>query len=273
MIRQAAVAGQFYPGNSRRVAEELQALWPAPETPRRRALAVMVPHAGWMYSGATAARVFAAVEVPERVILLGPNHHGVGPQFAVFDRGAWSLPSGEVAIDEPLTSALLAQSKLFVADVRAHQDEHCLEVQVPMLQRANPKVRIAPLLIGGGCPEAGGRDQLREIALALARAVEQVEDPVLLVASTDLNHYQDQETSNRKDRLALDAVVKLDEGSLLDSVRAADISMCGVAPTYVTVVAAKELGATRAELIDYRTSGDTSGDYTAVVGYGGVVIE
>jgi AmmeMemoRadiSam system protein B len=267
MIRPPAVAGQFYPGAAAQVNASLDHLM-RPVEKQRDALAVVVPHAGWMYSGATAGMAYAAVRVPDRVIMLGPNHHGLGSPYAVADTGAWRTPVGDAPICEPLAAALIRNCALLTADRGAHSMEHSLEVQVPFLLRRNPNVQIVPILIG-----RAGRKEMREIGAAIARTVQESGERVLLLASSDMNHYEDQETSNRKDKLALDAVVKLDEETLLKQVATNGISMCGVLPTYIVLVAAKALGAKHAELLDYRTSGDTTGDYSAVVGYGAVVIE
>jgi AmmeMemoRadiSam system protein B len=271
MIRQPAVAGQFYPASAKQVATELDALI-RPGAAPEEAIAVVVPHAGWMYSGATAGILYSNVRIPDRVIMVGPNHRGVGSAYAIYESGAWRTPVGDVPIDEPLATELLGNCKLLAEDPSAHGYEHSLEVQVPMLLRLNERLRIVPILIGGGWPESGGRANLRGIGRAIAETVKKHSGSVLLLASTDLNHYEDQQTSNRKDKLALDAVVNLDEEALMDRVRENKISMCGAAPTYIVLVAAKQLGAKRARLLDYRTSGDVSGDYLAVVGYGAVVI-
>jgi AmmeMemoRadiSam system protein B len=271
MIRPPAVAGQFYPATAPEITAELDTyIQPIPE--RRKAIAVVCPHAGWMYSGHTAGRVYSQVEIPDRVILIGPNHHGIGSSYAVFSAGAWNTPVGDVPIAEPLAASLLDNCDLLTEDTRAHSGEHSLEVQVPMLLRVNPAVRIVPVLIGGGWPESGGRGNLRVIGAAIAQTVQEYGKPVLLLASTDLNHYEDQETSKIKDKLVLDAVVKLDADALMDHVRDVEVSMCGVAATYIVIHAAKKLGAKQAELLDYRTSGDVSGDFSRVVGYGAVVI-
>jgi AmmeMemoRadiSam system protein B len=243
-----------------------------PTAEKLPAIGIVVPHAGWMYSGRTAGAVYSRVQIPDRVILLGPNHHGAGSTYALCDAGSWRTPVGEVKIAEPLAAELLDNCDLLSEDSRAHAAEHCLEVQVPMLQRANPNVQIVPILIGGGWPDAGGRSQLRELSTAIASTVREYGRPVLLLASTDLNHYEDQRTSHIKDRLALDAVVALDGEGLLQRVIEVDVSMCGVAATYIVLGAAKQLGARHAEVLDYRTSGDVSGDYASVVGYGAVRI-
>lgn len=271
MIRPPAVAGQFYPAEAQAAAAALAELLPV-RTQKRPARAVVVPHAGWMYSGVTAGILYSQVEVPDRVILVGPNHHGHGSEYAIYPAGSWQTPLGDVPIAEKLAAELLDNCEWLAEDARAHQAEHSLEVQVPMLQRCNPAVQIVPLLIGGGWPEAGGRAQLRAIGTAIAHTVRGFQKPVLLVASSDLNHYEDQHTSNVKDRLVLDAVVQLDEDGLMQRVKEVEVSMCGVAPTYIVLVAAKLLGAQRGELLDYRTSGEVSGDYDSVVGYGAVAV-
>ena len=272
MIRPPAVAGQFYPGSAAQVVAELGELI-HPSSAPQDAIAIVVPHAGWVYSGPTAGIAYSQVKIPDHVIMVGPNHHGVGNPYALYSAGAWRTPVGDVLIDEPLAAELLDNCNLLVEDTHAHSQEHSLEVQLPMLVRLNPLLRIVPVLIGGGWPESGGRANLREIGDAIATTVKENRQRILLLASTDLNHYEDQETSNRKDKLALDAVVSLEEDALMDCVRDHEISMCGVAATYIVLVAAKQLGARQAQLLDYRTSGEVSGDYSAVVGYGAVVIE
>src|SRR2546422_981892 len=156
MIRQPAVAGQFYPAQPHQVEAELDALIrPAPAP--RTAIAVVVPHAGWMYSGATAGIVYGNVHVPDHVIMVGPNHHGIVSAYALYDAGAWRTPVGDVPIDEPLAAELLDNYELLAEDRRAHAAEHSLEVQVPMLRRGEPPLRGVALLIGGGRPARRGR--------------------------------------------------------------------------------------------------------------------
>jgi AmmeMemoRadiSam system protein B len=266
MIRSPAVAGQFYPGSAGQVEAELDELLRS-VAPKRDALAVVVPHAGWTYSGRTAGILYSQVNIPDRVIMVGPNHYGIGSRYALDDAGHWRTPGGDVPIAESLAGELLGNCALITADQCAHVAEHSLEVQVPMLLRANPAVQIVPLLISGGEPV-----EWRAIGVAIATTVRECGKPVLLLASSDLNHYADQQTSNRKDRLALAAVVALDGDRLLRVVRDEDVSMCGVVPASIVLVAAKQLGAQHAEVLDYRTSGDVSGDYSAVVGYGAVAI-
>ncbi len=269
MTRSPAVAGQFYPAGAEEINSQLDELL-SPAEKVRPAIALVVPHAGWMYSGRTAGIAYANVEIPDRVILIGPNHHNLGSEYAVYDAGQWHTPLGDVPIAEPLAAELLDHCELLAEDPRAHSREHSLEVQVPFLLRRNPGVRIVPLLIGGPWP--GNAAELHSIGDAIAATVREYGRPVLLVASTDLNHYEDQPATLIKDKLVLEAVTHLDEEGLLQRVAEVEVSMCGVAPTYIVLRAAKKLGARHAELLDHRTSGDVTGDFNAVVGYGAVLI-
>lgn len=272
MIRPPAVAGQFYPADPAEVEAELDRVI-HPVTEPRKAIGIIVPHAGWKYSGVTAGKVYSAVKIPDHVILIGPNHHNTGKStYALFDAGKWQTPIGDVPVDEPLGAMLLDNCDWFAEAARSHSAEHSLEVQMPMLRRANPKVRVVPIMIGGSWPESGGRQILRDIAEAIAMTVREFGPPVLLMASTDLNHYENQEIAHIKDKLVLSAIEKLDADAMMDHVRDVEVSMCGVAATYIVMHAAKKLGAKRGEVIDYRTSGDVTGDFSSVVGYGGVVI-
>ncbi len=204
------------------------------------------------------------------MILIGPNHHGLGSEYALYDVGTWRTPVGDVPIAEPLAAGMLDDCELLAEDCQAHRREHSLEVQLPFLLRRNPGVRIVPLLIGGPWP--GNAAELRQVADALAQTIREYGQPVLLVASSDLNHYEDQETNRIKDHLVLDAITQLDEDGLLQRVREVEVSMCGVAPAFIVIRAAKRLGARHAELLDYRTSGAVTGDDSSRVGYGAVRI-
>ncbi len=273
MIRPPAVAGQFYPGTGAEIESQFAGLQSGAEpVDRQPAIAVMVPHAGWIYSGATAVKVYERVKIPDRVLLIGPNHRGSGSPYAIYDAGSWQTPLGEVPIAEPLAAELLDRCDALAVDARAHAFEHSLEVQVPMLQQINPALHILPMLIGGDWPWSGGRGNLRWIGETIGEVIAEYGSPVLVVASTDLNHYEDVETNRIKDKLVLDAVIELDEDGLMQRVEEVEVSMCGVAATYVMLVAAKHLHARQAKLVDYRTSADVTGDGQSVVGYGGVII-
>lgn len=264
--RKPAVAGQFYPGSQARLDQTVKDM--AGAGPTRKALGVMVPHAGYMYSGPVAGAVFGSVELPEAFIILGPNHTGMGPSASIMTAGVWQMPDGDVTIDEGLASAILSNSSTLTADDSAHAFEHSIEVQLPFLQNLTEDVRFVPI-----CLMTGDARQCRDVGLAVAAAVKSSQEPVLIIASSDMTHYENREAARYKDELALEQMLKLDADGLLETVRRNNISMCGYAPAASMLYACRELGATRATLIKYATSGDVTGDYAQVVGYAGVVVE
>ena len=229
--------------------------------------ALVVPHAGWMYSGKVAGAIYGRVALPKLVVLLGPNHTGLGPWGSIMTRGRWAIPGGDLEIAADLAEAILSRCAELKEDESAHAREHALEVQLPFLRRLRPDVQFVPLTLMktdlAFC-EAVGR--------AVAATVAAWPESVLLISSTDLNHYESQAVSNRKDRLAIEAILALDPDGLQRTVRDHHISMCGIAPTTALLAALRDPGSPRAELIRYMTSGDVSGDYDRVVGYGGVII-
>lgn len=266
MVRQAAVAGTFYPGTRDRLAAQVGELLASPGSVSP-ATAVVVPHAGYIYSGPVAGAVYARVEIPATCVILGPNHTGLGPGVSVMTEGEWATPLGAVAIDAPLAAAILARSGVFARDHLAHQREHSIEVQLPFLQHRNPSVRIVPITLlrheYAVCAEVGR---------ALAEAVRDSGAPVLLVASTDMSHYISREAAAAKDRQALEAIQAMDPERLHRVVCRERISMCGFHPTTAVLVAAMALGAASAELVRYTDSGEASGDTRRVVAYAGLVI-
>ncbi len=233
-------------------------------TPR----ALVVPHAGWMYSGKVAGAVYGRITLPRLVILLGPNHTGLGPRGSIMSWGRWVLPGGDLPIAADLGREILKASRDLHEDQQAHAREHALEVQLPFLRRLRPDVQFVPITL-----MRTDLDFCTTVGRAVAQVVKGWPEPVLLISSTDLNHYESQAVSNRKDRLAIDAILALDPEGLQRTVRDHRISMCGIAPTTALLVALGDLGSPRAKLIRYMTSGDVSGDYDRVVGYCGVIIQ
>ncbi len=266
-VRTPAVAGLFYPDRPQQMEADLSRLLEDVQ-PKVSPRAVVVPHAGWMYSGKVAGAVYGRLALPRLVVLLGPNHTGLGPWGSIMTCGRWAIPGAQIPIASELARQILTRSRELQEDASAHQSEHALEVQLPFLHRLRPDVQFVPVTLMktdlAFC-EAVGR--------AVAAAVTTCPEPVLLVSSTDLNHYESQAVSNRKDRLAIDAILALDPERLQRTVREHRISMCGIAPTTALLAALRDLGARRAELIRYMTSGDVSGDYARVVGYCGAVID
>ncbi len=264
--RKPAVSDQFYPGDPDLLARTVAELTPA-GVRRRQALAVVSPHAGYVYSGRLAAETIARVRVPGTVIVIGPNHHGLGPRAAVMACGAWLMPTGRVEIDEDLAASLLAGNDLLEDSALAHRHEHSLEVQIPFLQAARADLRIVPLTLSrlslNECLELGG---------IIARAIEACGREVLIVASSDMTHYEPRERAEAKDRMALERLLALDPRGLFTTVVENRITMCGVIPVTVTIAASLALGASKAELVRYTDSGEVSGDTGSVVGYAGVII-
>jgi len=266
MKREPAVAHQFYPGDPATLRHALDGLIPDTTT-KQKALAVVSPHAGYIYSGAVAGETFAAVEIPQDIVVMGPNHHGYGAPVALMDKGAWSMPLGEVPINTVLAHNLLAQTDLIKADTLAHRFEHSLEVQVPFLQYFRPDMTLTPMVISHLSFKA-----CQEVGEALAAAIEQYGKPVLIVASSDMTHYESRESATAKDSLAMQHIKALDPEGLYNTVLGNKISMCGIMPATIALIAALRLGATQARLIRYTDSGEASGDTNQVVGYASFVI-
>jgi len=270
MIREAAVAGRFYPGTRDALLEEIRRC--VVEAERAPAVAVVCPHAGYQFSGPVAGAVYSRVAVPEAVVILGVNHRPGGADFAIMAGGAWRTPLGDVPIESKLAKAILKASQIVKDDARAHRYEHSLEVQVPFLQAFNPNVHIVPIAVGSASEKA-----VLAVGEAIAAAVKKFGGDVLIVASTDMSHTTDssperQEQIRALDMMAIDAVRALDARELMRVVHREGITMCGYAPTAAACAAAKKLGATAGELVEYRTSTDVTGDYSYVVGYAGVII-
>jgi AmmeMemoRadiSam system protein B len=267
MERKPAVAGQFYPGSKSSLEREVARLLEAKAKPRK-ALGAVAPHAGYIYSGGVAGKVFAGVVVPPSCIVLCPNHTGIGARAAVWPRGAWEIPTGRIPVDETLAASLLKGCDELADDTSAHIGEHSLEVELPFLLARQPALKIVPICISRvGIPAIG------KIGDAIASAVKAAGEDVLIVASTDMNHYEEESRTRAKDDEAIAKVLSLDEAGLVETCAAKRISMCGVLPTAIAIAACKGLGATKATLVEHATSGDVSGDYDAVVGYAGFIIE
>jgi AmmeMemoRadiSam system protein B len=267
MRRSAVVAGSFYPAEETALRRMLGGFLSGQREVAAPALGFLAPHAGDLYSGAIAGLTFACVEMPQRVLLLGPNHQGVGHPAALSPPGSWQTPLGEVAIDAGLSEAILRENPRLSFDPLAHRYEHSLEVQVPFIQTRAPGARLAAL-----CLSALALEDLIAIGEAVARVIAAWPEPVLMVASSDMSHYIPGEVARQKDQMALDRILALDPEGLWQTVRRERISMCGVAPVTVMLAAARQLGAGGASLVRYSNSGEVTGDQSQVVGYAGVVV-
>jgi len=266
MIRPPVVAGRFYPSNPKELAREVDEYTGQPAE-KICAIACVVPHAGYMYSGHVAGAVYSSLEIPERCILLGPRHYPRGEPLAILSEGSWQTPLGEAQIDSALAAELARLDPRLREDSVAHEREHSLEVQIPFLQRLVPKFQFVPVVLGTDRFAA-----LEELGRAVAQVVRAQPQPVFVICSTDMNHYESDAITRVKDERAIARILALDPRGLFDTVRNEGITMCGYAATVATLVAARELGAKEAILVRYATSGDINGDRDQVVGYAGMII-
>jgi len=267
-LRLPVVAGKFYPG-SKDALNKLIASLLTDEPKKSDVIACMLPHAGYIYSGAVAVKTVSRMNIRDRIILLGPNHTGYGERMSIMTEGAWQTPLGKVSIDTELAQQILAHSKYLKADYLAQADEHSLEVELPILQYFKSDFKIVPIVLF-----SQDAAELKELGQEIASAIEQSggRSSATIIASSDMTHYESQSSAQKKDKEALQAVLALDEDKLMERVQRLNISMCGCAPVTAMLSAAKALGATQAELVSYKTSGDVTGDTSSVVGYAGVII-
>jgi AmmeMemoRadiSam system protein B len=266
MIRKPAVAGQFYPGSEQSLKEEIKRCLD-PNLPRKDAVAIVSPHAGYIYSGKVAGAVYSSVKLPKVFVILCPNHTGAGAEGAIMSETGWETPLGVATINKKLALSILGKSPHLEEDYLAHLQEHSLEIQLPFIQYLVPDFTFVPICLG-----FNQLSMLKEVGSAIAQAIAEYDDKVLLISSTDMTHFEDQSSAERKDRMAIDKIIALDPDGLHKTVMENHITMCGVAATVAVLQAAKELGAKEAKLIKYSTSGVVNRDFSSVVGYAGLVI-
>jgi MEMO1 family protein len=267
VVREPAVAGQFYPDSPAQLRAMVESFIDK-NAEKEEVVGLVIPHAGYIYSGAVAGAAISRVKFKDTFIIIGPNHTGFGKPFSIMAKGSWETPLGEVKIDTELAEKLIELSPYLKNDKLAHEHEHSIEVQLPFLQYFKPDVKIVPIILG-----AGDVKIYREIGLAIANALRELKKEAVILASSDMNHYEAQGVTQKKDHLAIEAMLKLDEADLVKKIVDKGISMCGYGPAAVMLAASKAMGATKAELIKYQTSGDVSGDYNAVVGYSGIIVK
>jgi len=279
-IRRPAVAGSFYPRTKEEAEKLIEECFLHPIGPGRLPergegaspppLALISPHAGYVYSGPVAVHGYLQLDKkkkPKTVVILGPNHYGFGMPVSIYPEGAWITPLGEVEIDSELGLELAKESDVFSIDETSHLNEHSIEVQVPFLQYVLGEFKLLPI-----CILDQGLKTCLEIGKTLAKKLEERDD-ILLVASTDFTHYEPDESAKEKDHLVLEKISSLDIMGMYDIIEEKNISMCGYGPVAAVLKAAKNLGAEKAEVLKYATSGDVTGDRGAVVGYASVKIE
>ncbi len=271
MRRHPAVAGQFYRDTAAALREQV-AEYLLPHAEKTAALGVVSPHAGLMYSGAVAGALYSRLRLPDTIVLVGPNHTGLGAPVSLMPEGTWETPLGSVEVDTGLARAILSRSARIQEDTLAHLHEHSLEVQLPFLQSLKKEFRIVPVQMLDTRFET-----CMDVGRAVAEAIRErsgggnVPD-VLVVASSDMSHYEQADRAREKDLLAIGRILELDPTGLYQTVKQYGITMCGYGPAVAMLNCSILRGATRAELVNYSNSGDVSGDYDQVVGYAGVII-
>jgi AmmeMemoRadiSam system protein B len=265
-LREPAVAGRFYPANPAVLRADVTSYLSPPQE-RVPAVGCIAPHAGYIYSGQVAGAVFSRLQIPACCIVLCPNHTGFGHPLAIMKEGGWRTPLGDLLLDSDLAGKLLHAFPALVEDSAAHRSEHAIEVELPFLQVVRPGVKFVPIAVG-----TGRLLLLEQLGEAVATVVEAYEQPVLIIASSDMNHYEDDSTTRVKDHKAIARILALDPRGLYETVMNESISMCGFGPAVAMLTAAKRLGARKAELVQYATSGDVSGDRETVVGYAGILV-
>lgn len=274
-MRKPAVSGMFYAGTPRELEEQIEWCYTHELGPGAMALvnsqgpreiiALVVPHAGYQYSGPVAAHAYKELAndgMFDTAVILGPNHTGYGSPVSLWAGAAWNTPLGEVKINEELVHRLLGG--VIEADETAHIYEHSIEVQLPWLQHLYKEIKIVSIAMLA---------QDIETSRSVGKAISQASNNIIIIASSDFTHYEPHSTATEKDKSMIEAIINLDEEELYRRRELFNSTMCGFGPVAAAIVAAKEMKAKTANLLKYATSGDTTGDFSSVVGYGSIVIK
>ena len=277
-IRFPAVSGLFYPSSKDSLIKQIENCFLSHIGPgslprlnpkgKREIVALVVPHAGYMYSGPVAAHSYFSLAEdgkPEIIVILGPNHTGIGSGVSIMISGKWRTPLGDVEIDEDTAKTIVEKSKFVDIDELAHTHEHSIEVQLPFLQYVLRDFKFVPI-----CMMMQDLRTSRDVGEAIASSIK--DKNAIIIASTDLTHYEDQKSASIKDRSVIESILSLDEEKLERIITEMNVSMCGPGPVAAAIYAAKLLGAKSAYLLKYATSGDITGDYSSVVGYTSIKI-
>jgi hypothetical protein len=267
MKRMPIVAGQFYKGDNKSLEAEVSSMIPSTSKSLTNAIGVISPHAGLIYSGAVTGELLSRVVITDTVIIIGPNHRGLGERFAIDSNTQWVIPTNTFDVDHDLAKKLLKSCKLLSLDSQAHTYEHSLEVQLPFIAHFNKDAKIIPICVMNATIE-----ECKEIGEAIAQVIKKSKKNILIIASSDMSHYVSEKVAKHKDNLAIERVLALDPAGLYEVVHREKISMCGIISSTIMLFASLALNVTLAELVKYMTSGQVSGDYDHVVGYAGIMV-
>ncbi|MBN2483311.1 MAG: AmmeMemoRadiSam system protein B [Candidatus Omnitrophica bacterium] len=259
------MSGKFYPQSARSLNEQIAGFVNG-NPAKTSALGAIIPHAGYIYSGRVAAQTLSRIIPRKKVVILGPNHSGLGGPFSIFNQGNWRTPLGEVAVDEDLAAKLLDRCGQLSADMLAHQFEHSIEVILPFLQYFFKEFTVIPITC-----QSQGLAAYQKLAGDMAHVLKYEKD-TLIIASSDMTHYEPDSLARKKDRQAIESIVRLDEEELIKKTKTQHITMCGTATVPIMLALTKQLGASKAEVVLYETSAAASGDTSSVVGYLGAII-
>lgn len=266
LIRDPVVAGQFYPSNPNKLKGLVKDFLKS-DIQKKSVKAIISPHAGYIYSGSVAGLVYSSVNIPDNIVLLGPNHTGIGRFFSIMNEGIWLTPIGDIPVNSNLANLIIKSNNSIEIDYLAHLREHSLEVQLPFLKEINPNVSIVPISIMNTKYE-----KLKEVGTSIGKAIKEYDKEVLIVISSDMSHYVSHNWAVDNDKRAIERIEELDSEGLYNVCIDLDITMCGLSPAVVGIEASRILGATKGQLIKYSTSGEVTGDYDYVVGYAGILI-
>jgi AmmeMemoRadiSam system protein B len=265
MKREAAVAGYFYPGKKEELIQMLNFLIPKTED-KKDAKGILVPHAGYIYSGDVAGKVYGSIKLPETFIILSPNHTGKGHDISIMNAGIWNTPLGDAIINTELANKIIDNYNEIKVDPKAHEREHAGEVQLPFIQFLKSDFSFVPI-----CIKELEYEILNKIALAIWNAIEEFRKNVLLIASSDMTHFQPATIAEKMDQMAIEQMMQLKPRKLYQTVLENNISMCGFIPAVIMIIALKKMNCTKGELIAYSNSGEKTGDYDDVVSYAGMI--
>ncbi len=266
MRRSPAVAGQFYYGTASKLTHQVEQ-YTDRNAKKEKVIGIVSPHAGLVYSGPVAGAVYSTIDFPETMVLIGPNHTGLGAQISLMESGEWEIPTGVLQIDEKISYRIAMNVPIVTKDAQAHMFEHSLEVQLPFIAYFSKETKIVPIVM-----LSASVAECRMLGEGLAKVLKDAGYPVVIVASSDMSHYVSDDVARRKDGKAIEKILSLDPEGLYEIVLKEKISMCGYLPVTTMLFAAKALGAQSARLVKYSTSAEVSGDYDHVVGYAGIVL-
>lgn len=267
MIREPIVSGQFYPENKKNLLDLIEKLTPN-DKKKISCKGIILPHAGYLYSGKVAITTVNKIIPKKHIIILGPNHTGQGAKFSLWRKSSWRTPLGIVDIDQDLASKILSNPGPIREDYAAHISEHSIEVDLPILSYFFGKFKFVPI-----CCQTSSLEDYENVAKQIYEAIKNPKQEILLVASSDMTHYEDDACARRKDRLAIKPILDLNSLALSNIVEREKISMCGIAPVLILINILKKMGVKKSQVVLYQTSADTTNDPKSVVGYAGIIFQ